>query len=46
MRGDGTTGGKWYLFLGGVKFLSGGADGALPLLPEGFHVRLQLPQLS
>lgn len=37
---------EWYLFLGGVKFLSGGADGALPLLPESFHIRLQLSELT
>lgn len=36
----------YYLLLGGVELLSGGADGALPLLPQCLHVSLQLPELS
>lgn len=35
-----------YLLLGGVQILPGAADGALPLLPQGLHVGLQLPELS
>lgn len=37
---------EWYLLLGRVQLFPGGADGALPLLPQSLHVCLQLPQLS
>lgn len=41
-----STNQEWYLLLGRVQLFPGGADGALPLLPQSLHVCLQLPQLS
>ena len=34
------------LLLGVVELLTGGADGVLPLLPQGLHISLQLLQLG